>query len=61
MLLSSCTQWFGIIGSIITYWHELNKSKKERIGELKPAFVVEVKKVEEEEDIFNIEIINRFQ
>ena len=52
---------FGIIGSFITYRHELNKSKKERIRELKPAFIVEVKKVEKEEDIFNIEIINRSQ
>lgn len=52
---------FGIIGSFITYRHELNKSKKERISELKPAFIVEVKKVEKEEDIFNIEIINRSQ
>ena len=52
---------FGIIGSFITYRHELNKSKKERISKLKPAFIVEVKKVEKEEDIFNIEIINRSQ
>lgn len=52
---------FGIIGSFITYRHELNKSKKERINELKPAFIVEVKKVKKEEDIFNIEIINRSQ
>ena len=52
---------FGIIGSFITYRHELNKSKKERISELKPAFIVEVKKVEKEEDIFNIEIINHSQ
>ena len=52
---------FGIIGSFITYRHELNKSKKEKISELKPAFIVEVKKVEKEEDIFNIEIINRSQ
>ena len=52
---------FGIIGSFATYRHELNKSKKERINELKPAFIVEVKKVEKEEDIFNIEIINHSQ
>ena len=52
---------FGIIGSFITYRHELNKSKKERIGELKPAFIVEVKKLGKEEDIFNIEIINGSQ
>ena len=52
---------FGIIGSFITYRHELNKSKKERINELKPAFIVDVKKIKKEEDIFNIEIINRSQ
>lgn len=52
---------FGIIGSFITYRHELNKSKKERIKELKPSFVVEVKKVSKEDSIFDIDIINRSQ
>lgn len=52
---------FGIIGSFITYRHELNKSKKERINELKPTFIVEVKKVNKEENIFDIEITNRSQ
>ena len=52
---------FGIIGSFITYRFELSKSKKERIKELKPVFVVEVKKINDKENIFNIEIINRSQ
>ena len=52
---------FGIVGSFITYRFELSKSKKERIKELKPAFVVEVKKANEKENIFDIKIINRSQ
>lgn len=52
---------FGIIGSFITYRHELRKSKKERIKELKPTFVVEVRNINEELNVFNIDIINRSQ
>lgn len=52
---------FGIIGSFMTYRHELRKSKKERIEELKPTFVVKVEKVNKEVNLFDIEIINRSQ
>ena len=52
---------FGIIGSYITYRHELSKSKKERIKELTPTFIVEVELVNKEENIFEIGIINRSQ
>lgn len=52
---------FGILGSFVTYRYEVNKSKKERIRELKPAFVVEVKRTDTEHNEFNIEIINRSQ
>lgn len=50
---------FGIVGSFITYRLELNKRKKERIKELKPAFIVEVKKIPNESNVFEIEITNR--
>lgn len=52
---------FGIIGSFITYRHEIKKRKKERIKELKPNFVVEVKKIDDKASMFNIDIINRSQ
>ena len=52
---------FGIIGSFITYRYEINKRKKERTKELKPTFIVEVKRVNKELNIFSIDIINRSQ
>ena len=60
-LLAYYATAFGIIGSFITYRHETNKSKKEKIKEIKPTFVVEVDKVDEESDVFRVNIINRSQ
>ena len=60
-LLAYYATTFGIIGSFITYQHKVRKSKKEKIKELKPTFVVEVDRVDEELDVFRVNIINLSQ
>lgn len=57
-LLAYYATVFGIIGSFITYRHELNKRKKERIRELKPTFIIEVTQEDKQLNIFKIDIIN---
>ena len=52
---------FGIIGSFITYRYETNKNKKEKIKELQPTFVVSVELVNEEANVFSVDIINLSQ
>lgn len=49
---------FGIIGSFVAYRMEVRKKEKERIQELKPVFSVEVKPIDGNDGMFNIEIIN---
>lgn len=60
-LLSYYGAFFGIVGSFVTYRIEIAKRKKERIKEIKPVFIVEVKKINEDIGIFSIDIINRSQ
>lgn len=43
-LLAYYGAFFGIVGSFVTYRIEIAKRKKERIKEIKPVFIVEVKK-----------------
>lgn len=52
---------FGILGSFATYRYEVNKNKKEKIKELKPVFIVDVKRTDTENNVFNVDIVNRSQ
>lgn len=60
-LLAYYGAFSGIVGSFVTYRIEIAKRKKERIKEIKPVFIVEVKKINEDIGIFSIDIINRSQ
>lgn len=50
---------FGIVGSFIKYRSEINKREKEKMAELRPFFIVEVEKVDEIDNVFDINITNQ--
>ncbi len=61
-LLAYYGAFFGIVGSFVTYRIEIAKRKKERIKEIKPVFIVEVKRIYDEDiEVFSIDIINQSQ
>jgi len=49
---------FGILGSFITYRHEIRENRKEREKDLKPIFLVEVDRIENENYVFKVDITN---
>lgn len=57
-LLSYYATAFGIFVSFLLYREEVEKSKKERISELKPCFIVNVTE-SEKEGIFIVKIIDK--
>ena len=49
---------FGIFGSFVTYRHETEKKAKERNRELKPIFLVDVKRDGLNPELFHIKLTN---